>query len=482
MATNSRCGVIIMAAGQGKRMLSAQPKVLNEIGGKSLLAHILTRVKEGAPKAPIAVVVGFGKEEIERAIQADPSFSDLKISFVFQPQQNGTGDAVKCAMESPWGESVAEQKLPILVLPGDLPLIPTDLIAQMSESMPVSQAVRLLTCDLHDPTGYGRIVRKGKAGGVLRIVEERDANLREKQISEVGASIYLFNCTFLKASLKHLVNRNSQKEYYLTDLIAQAVRAKKHIDVLRWHDSDDVRGVNNPWELALAGRILNERVVKELALQGVRFIDPMRTWINPSVQIAADVTVYPNVILCGGTVIGKGCTLGPGVFLKNTKVGEGVNIKAGTLAEDSVIEAGATVGPYANLRPGSVVGKETKIGNFVELKNSRIGQKTSIAHLSYVGDAEVGNGVNIGCGFVTCNFDGRVIEGERKHKTVIEDDVFVGSDCQTVAPIRVGRGAYIASGSTITEDVESEALAIARSRQVTKPHYARKLKGSKESS
>ena len=284
----------------------------------------------------------------------------------------------------------------------------------------------------------------------------------------------------MKYGLQKLSNKNAQGEYYLTDLIAQASRSKKKIDVLHWSNPEDLRGVNDPWELAQAGRMLNERCIRDWALKGVKFIHPWATWVDLSVELEEDAVIHPGTILSGTTKVTRGATIGPRCVLKNVAVGKGANVKTGTVGEDSVIGDGASVGPYAHLRPGSVVGADAKIGNFVELKKARIGERTSMAHLSYVGDAEVGKDVNIGCGFVTCNFDGRVIDGERKHRTVIEDDVFLGSDCQTIAPVKIGRGAYMASGSTITEDVEPEAMAIARSRQVNKPGYAKKLRASEE--
>jgi bifunctional UDP-N-acetylglucosamine pyrophosphorylase/glucosamine-1-phosphate N-acetyltransferase len=229
--------------------------------------------------------------------------------------------------------------------------------------------------------------------------------------------------------------------------------------------------------LALAARILNQRCIEGWANKGVRFIDPFHSYVGTEVVLSEEVTIHPGATLAGATRVGRGTVIGPNVILKDMIVGEGVNLKAGSVGESSKIEDGAQVGPYAHLRPESVVGKKAKIGNFVELKKAKIGAETSVAHLSYVGDAEVGAHVNIGCGFITCNFDGRVIDGQRKHKTVIEDGAFVGSDCQTIAPVRIGKGAYVASGSTVTEDVEAESLAIARSRQVNKPGYAKKLKG-----
>lgn len=472
-------GVIILAAGQGKRMRSSLPKVLHEIGGKPMIFHILSHVKKVVPEAMISVVVGHHREQVEAAILDNPEFAKLKITFVHQAEQKGTGHAARCVMDSAWGDQAVKSKSSVLVLPGDLPLITPELVRQMLEPLAKGDALRLMTCTLSEPTGYGRVVRRGKKGAVLRIVEERDASVREKEIHEVAVSIYTFQSSFLRYGLQRLSNKNSQGEYYLTDLVAQASRTGKKIDVLHWGSHEDLRGVNDPWELAQASTILNERCVRGWALQGVKFNSPLTTWIDLSVEIEEDARIDQGVILCGTTRVSRGAHIGPRCILKNVTVGENAVIRAGTVAEDSTIGAEAAVGPYAHLRPGSQVGAHAKIGNFVELKKTKIGENTSVAHLSYLGDAEVGKNVNIGCGFVTCNFDGRVIEGERKHRTIIEDQVFLGSDCQTVAPVRIGRGAYVASGSTITENVEAESLAIARARQVNKPGYAKKLRDQK---
>ncbi|OFZ53522.1 MAG: UDP-N-acetylglucosamine diphosphorylase/glucosamine-1-phosphate N-acetyltransferase [Bdellovibrionales bacterium RIFOXYC1_FULL_54_43] len=469
-------GVIILAAGLGKRMHSPLPKVLHEIGGQPLLCHLLDRVNEVLPKSSIAIVVGHQRETVEASIRSRPEYAALDLTFVHQPEQKGTGHAARCAMDSSWGEQILRKKGAVLILPGDLPLVPGSLIQQIAAPLRRAEVLRLLTSELPDPTGYGRVVRRGKKGGVLRIVEEKDATPREKTISEVAASIYLFQAAFLRFALQRLSNQNAQGEYYLTDLIAQASRTRKKHDILVWTHPEDLRGVNDPWELAIAGRILNERIVREWARRGAKFVDPLTTWIDVGVTLGAEAVISPGVILSGKTRIGARATLGPNVVLKDVTVGEGANVKTGTTAESSEIGERAQIGPYAHLRPESAVGIAAKIGNFVELKKTSIGDNSSVAHLSYLGDAQVGRNVNIGCGFVTCNFDGRIIDGQRKHRTVIEDDVFLGSDCQAVAPVRIGRGAYVASGSTITEDVEAESLAIARTRQVNKPGYARKLK------
>lgn len=473
-----------MAAGKGKRMRSSLPKVLHPICGQPILFHILDRVKElrsdagefPYEKLSVAVIVGHGKEEVTEAIKAHPLNDEIEISLVHQAEQKGTGHAVRCAMESKWGKERAAEKAPILVLPGDSPLMTTELLAQMLEPLKKGTALRLLTCRLPDPSGYGRIVRRGNAGDVLRIVEERDASDRENRIQEVGASVYCFDSGFLDTGLRGLKTKNAQGEYYLTDLVALAPKTRRKIEVLEWSNWEDLRGINNPWELAQAHAMLNERILKKHAMNGVRFLDARSVQIEASVKIAEGVEVFPGVMLRGQTVIEKDVILESNCFLTHATVRQRAHLKTGTVVEASEIKARAKLGPYAHLRPGSLVGEEAKIGNFVELKKSTVGEKSSIAHLSYLGDAEVGKRVNIGCGFVTCNFDGRVIEGQRKHKTVIEDDVFLGSDCQSVAPVRIGKGSYVASGSTITENVEPDSLAIARSRQVNKPGYAKKLR------
>jgi len=473
----SQFGAVILAAGLGKRMRSKLPKVLHEIAGKPLLYHVLKRVQEVAPHAPIGIVVGYARESVEAYIRQEPQFSKMQITFIFQSEQKGTGHAAQCAMESSWGKYCLKEKLPILVLPGDLPLISTQLLEAMTVPLKKGEGLRLLTCELAEPTGYGRVIRA--QSNVLRIVEEKDANPKERMIREVAVSIYFFDVSYLSWSLGKLSNKNAQGEYYLTDTIELAKKAKKTVAPYSWKNTDELRGVNDLWELCQAGKLLNESILRKWAILGVRFMDPSSTWIDATVELTAGVRVASGAILSGMTRVGADTEIGSGVVLKDVVVGEQVTIKVGTVAEKSQIGSNSNLGPYAHLRPESVVGSHVKIGNFVELKKARVGDNTSIAHLSYVGDAEIGKNVNIGCGFVTCNFDGRKIDGNRKHKTVIEDEVFLGSDCQTVAPVKVGKGAYVASGSTITEDVPSQALAIARSRQVNKLGYAEKLRDSK---
>jgi len=429
----------------------------------------------------IGMIVGHGREQVEKVVRAalkNDEFTSLKIEFLIQAEQKGTGHAVRSAMDTAWGRERVSKNTPILVLPGDSPLVPAELITAMVAPLEKGAPLRLLTCELPDPKGYGRIVRAGgkSSGKVLKIVEEKDASPKEKKIHEVAVSIYLFDGKFLGASLPKLNTKNAQGEYYLTDLIAIGAKGKK-VSTLLWGNPEDVRGVNDLWELSLVERTLGLRIIEAHARNGVRFLDPWSVLIESSVRIGEGVRIHRGVVLRGDTLIGNRVDIGSNTVLRSVRVGDDVELKAGCYCQDSVIGARAKVGPYAHLRPESFVGSDSKIGNFVELKKTTIGEKSSVAHLSYLGDAKVGDRVNIGCGFVTCNFDGRVIDGSRKHVTVIGDDCFIGSDCQAVAPVEIGHGAYIASGSTITRDVEPEALAIARARQENKPGYAKKLKG-----
>ncbi len=472
----SNIGVLVLAAGLGKRMRSSIPKVLHDLAGKPLIFHVLNQVQKVCPEASIGIVVGHGRELVEEYIQNEPVFAGLSIHLIQQAEQKGTGHAARCALESEWGSERVQKDSPILVLPGDLPLISESLIREMIAPLAAKSPLRALTCQLSHPTGYGRIVRGSESHKVVRIVEEKDATPKEREIQEVATSIYFFESKFLGRSLPALSANNAQKEYYLTDLVSMASQGGLEVSTLLWSDVDQLRGVNDPWELAQARQIFNENCIKNWAVQGVQFLNPGSVRIECLVTLGSEVVIDSGVVLQGRTQIGDRCKIGPHSVLKDVTVLSDAMIRAGTVAEESVVGSFAQVGPNAHLRPGTEIGPHAKIGNFVELKKTRVGESTSIAHLSYLGDAEVGARVNIGCGFVTCNFDGRVIDGQRKHRTVIEDDVFLGSACQVVAPLRVGRGAYVASGSTLTEDVEAGSLAIARARQVNKLDYAKKLR------
>lgn len=435
---------IILAAGQGKRMHSDLPKVVHSVMGRPMVLHVYHQLKKADPKASICVVIGHGREEVKKC------FTGLDVSFAVQEQQLGTGHAVQQALNSPWGKKIGKD--PVLVLSGDTPLITSEAINAIAGEKLGKTVVRMLTTQLDNPTGYGRVIRKGKS--VKAVVEQKDATPAQQKIREVNTGVYLFDSGFLNANINLIKNKNAQKEFYLPDLFEIAVKKKKPVEGVIYSESRDLSGVNNPWELSLANQIMASRINKGHAMNGVFFTDPGEVWIDIDVEIAPGTKIEPNVILRGKTVIGSR-----------------VHLKAGSIITDSRVDSDASVGPYAHIRPDSHVGQGAKIGNFVELKKAHIGEKTSISHLSYVGDAEVGSRVNIGCGFVTCNYDGK-----NKHKTIIEDEVFMGSDCQVVAPLKVGHGAYIASGSTLTQDVPAGSLAIARSRQENKLDYAKKFK------
>ena len=453
-------------------MKSDIPKVLMNAAGIPIVLRIVRQVQAALPDSPVAIVVGTARKQIEECLRLDSWIDWARIQFVDQLEPLGTGHAVRCALESSW---TSENRCSdYLILPGDTPLLTKELLVQMAKKLSPTHHCRMLSCELINPTGYGRVVHRGKK---LSIVEEKDASPEERLIREVVVSVYLFSKDFLTKALSLIRPTNAQKEYYLTSVFDSGIsRQESGIEVLGWKDSDDVRGVNNLWELGEASELLNLRVVKKWALEGVYFEDLKSVEIADEVTLEASVHISRGVILRGNTKIGRGTRVGSNVHLLDVIVGENVVLKTGTIAQDSIIGHSATLGPYAHLRPKCRVGNHVKIGNFVELKNTQVAENTSISHLSYLGDATVGKNVNIGCGFVTCNFDGRTINGKRKHETWIEDDVFLGSDCQAIAPIRIGKGSFVASGSTLTEDVEAGALAIARSRQIIKKGYAKKFK------
>lgn len=474
--------VVVLAAGLGKRMKSMVPKVLHELSGKPILFHILEKIQKVLPESPLALVVGFGKERIAQAVASCQKFSQMKISFVEQVEQHGTGDAMRYVMDSPWAEKLVQNDESVLVLPGDCPLISEELIRAVTEPLHSGSVLRIVTAIQEDPTGYGRIIRKKEKGknGVFKIVEDADATAQQKNIREMNAAIYLFEGYFLKESIHELTPKNAQGEYYLTDLIQLAHDERRVIEDICWSKGKEVIGINDGWELAQTECEENLRIIQNWAKKGVIFINYYSVIIEGDVIFEGSALVHPGAQILGTSRIGVDAEIGSFTVLKDSEIGARVKLLPGCMIESSRIYEGAQVGPYAHLRPESVIGKNSRIGNFVELKKTQVGESTNIAHLSYLGDATVGMNVNIGCGFVTCNYDGRVIQGERKHKTVIEDQVFVGSDCQAIAPVLIRKGAYIASGSTITEDVEPDSFAIARSRQINKPGYAKKLRGKPE--
>lgn len=441
-----KLNAIILAAGEGTRMKSKTPKVLHKVVGKSMVEHVMdAALAVGADKT--VVVVGSGKEQVESYL------AHLNVQFVHQAERLGSGHAViVCDQEIEADEDV-------LILCGDTPLISEKTLRKLiQEHREADNACTVLTAELENPFGYGRIVRDSK-GQVLKIVEQKDADNETLSIKEINSGMYCFKGALLKQYLKEIKNDNAQGEYYLTDMLELLNQAGYKVGTTVIEDFDDTRGVNNRLQLAECEQIFRKRINEHWMTEGVTFIDPAQTYIDKDVLIGRDTILYPGTSLKGKTVIGEDCVLGPNAHLENVTLSDRVTIKESTLT-DSSVGACTTVGPYAYVRPGCQIGSDVKIGDFVEVKNAKIGNCTKISHLTYVGDAEVGERVNLGCGVVFVNYDGK-----NKAKTYVEDDCFVGCNVNLISPVRVGEGSYVAAGSTITKDVPSGALGVARERQ-----------------
>src|SRR5438067_837788 len=436
--------VIIMAAGLGTRMKSRTAKVLHRAAGRPLIDYVVDLAQEVSGRPPV-VVVGHQHEAVEQHLGD-------RARYALQEKQLGTGHAVQQALQNldPKGKN-------ILILSGDVPLTrPETLQRLLDEHERSGNALTLVTMQLDDPALYGRIIRDAN-GAVTRIVEARDADEKQRQIREVNAGIYLFDGQHLSDNLRRLSTNNTQGEYYLTDLIAMLRDSGERVGALLLDNPVEAFGVNSRAELASVEGEIQRRVIARLMAEGVTFRNPETVAIDSMVTIGSDTVIYPFVTIEGNTRIGTGCVIEPSVPLNNVTIGNDAHVKTGTVAEDTVIEDEATVGPYAHLRPGTRLGKHVKVGNFVETKKAIFGEGAKASHLSYIGDADVGADVNIGAGTITCNYD-----GVNKHKTILEDGVFIGSDTQLVAPVRVGRGAYVGAGSTITKDVPPDSLALSR--------------------
>ncbi|MCH8274733.1 MAG: bifunctional UDP-N-acetylglucosamine diphosphorylase/glucosamine-1-phosphate N-acetyltransferase GlmU [Armatimonadetes bacterium] len=445
---------IVLAAGKGTRMKSALPKALHRLCGLPMAEHVGRAMIEAGVERPI-MVVGYGAERVKAELGD-------KYEYVVQEEQNGTGHA--CLMALP---ALGNRDGPILVAPGDAPLITGEALASLTgAALEHSAQCALATCEMSDPTGYGRVVRDD-SGRPVRIVEEADADDSQKQIGEVCTSFYCFEPSVLRELLPQLGTENAKGEQYLTDLIALiAERGGKSV-TLKFEDARLLEGVNDRWQLASAAKALRLRVLKRLALDGVTVEDPDSTYVDAGVEIGEDTVIRPMTVVEGDTKIGSGCEIGPQTRVTECEIGDGCTVFMSHLNR-ARIGRGCRVGPFANLRPGTSLGERVKVGNYVEIKNAEVGEDASLAHLTYVGDATVGPRTNIGAGTIVCNYDGL-----KKHVTEIGADVFIGSNSTLVAPLKIGDGAMTAGGSVITEDVPNDALAIGRGRQVNKEGWAK---------
>jgi bifunctional UDP-N-acetylglucosamine pyrophosphorylase/glucosamine-1-phosphate N-acetyltransferase len=444
---------IILAAGQGTRMKSDIPKILHKVCGKEMIRYVIeASTKSGIDKN--IVVLGHGKEKVGYNIK------DMNVETVEQPIGDdlpyGTGCAVMAAEEFIGDEDM------VLILCGDGPLISEETLRSFIAYHEENQYVAtIMTAYLDNPTGYGRIVRK-EDGSIDKIVEEKDASEEIKKIKEINTGIYCFKGLDLKYALKKIKRDNSQNEYYLTDTIKVLNDEGAKVGAWVLEDAEDIKAVNDRVQLAEVSKIMQKRINQRHMYAGVTIIDPDTTYIDDTVKIGRDTVIYPNTYLEEGTVIGEFCKIGPDTRIIKSTICNNVTVENSKVVE-SFIDDGTCVGPFAYLRPGTCLGKNVKIGDFVEVKKSIIGDNSKSSHLAYIGDAEVGKGVNIGCGVVFVNYDGK-----QKHKTLVGDKAFIGSNSNLVAPLTVEEGAYVAAGSTITEDVKKGDLAIARARQVNK--------------
>lgn len=427
----SQLGVVVLAAGEGKRMRSRLPKVLHRAAGKPLVKHVLTAVSSLEP-ARVVVVTGHGAEQVQEYLGPD-------LLYANQPKQLGTADAVSKA-EHMLQDNIQD----VMVLCGDTPLLTAGTLQRLYE-MQADATITMLTTVISDPFGYGR-VKRDDGGKVTGIIEQADCSAKDAQIREINSGVYCFKSDWLWDRIR-LVKVSPKGEYYLTDLVAMAVDEGRQVQALCLADDAEVMGVNDRRQLAIAEEALRRRTAEELMLSGVTIVDPATAYIDDGVKIGMDTVIQPNTIIERGTVIGENCSIGPNSHLVDAVIGDGCRVWASVI-EKSEIGSGVTVGPFSHLRPGTKVADNVHIGNFSEIKGSAIGRRTHVGHFSYVGDAVIGSDVNIGAGTVTCNFD-----GVSKHQTTIGDGVFIGSDTMLVAPVKIGRNAKTGAGSVVTRDV-----------------------------
>jgi bifunctional UDP-N-acetylglucosamine pyrophosphorylase/glucosamine-1-phosphate N-acetyltransferase len=458
-----RLAIAIMAAGKGTRLKSKRPKVLHEIGGKPLLAHVIAAAAQIVTPADIFVIVGHEAERVKAAVGA------TGVQFVLQAEQLGTGHAIQCAREAVAGYDT------LLVLSGDAPLIRPETIARMRDfHFEELAAMTILTAAPEEPQGYGRVLRRSAGSPeVTAIVEQRALTPEQAKVREINSGIYAFATPTLFANIDRLASNNSQGELYLTDMAGLLVGVGARVVAIETPDATEVLGANTIAEMMQLDAALRAASARRLMAGGVTIFRPETVTIDAEVTVGADTVIEPFVQLLGKTNIGEDCRIRSYSVIENSALADGVLVRQGCIIADSTIEAGAMIGPYSHIRPGSEIGEGAHVGNFVETKKVKLGKGSKANHLTYLGDAEIGSGVNIGAGTITSNYD-----GINKHTTRIGNDVFVGSDSTLVAPISIGDGAFIGAGSCVTEDVPADALALGRGRQVTKLDWA-KTKGPK---
>lgn len=463
--------IIILAAGKGTRMNSELPKVLHKVAGQAMLSHVIETAQQLSPDA-IHVVIGHGSALVKESIHND-------VTWCLQEQQLGTGHAVQQALPN-----IKNDQQNVLILYGDVPLLKTETLQQLIDELSDKQLV-LLSALLEDPTGYGRIVRAGEndahanatysQGDVQRnsnnqnttrnvqaIVEQKDADQKTLLIKEINSGILAAQAGDLKDWLANVSNNNAQQEYYLTDCIALAVKNKQKVEAIICNDEDEILGVNNKLHLAQVERLLQASIADQLMTDGVTLIDPARIDVRGKLQTGKDVEIDINSVFIGNNVLGDGVSIGANAVVINSTIEAGTTILANCHIENANIGKNCDLGPFARIRPDTVLAENVKVGNFVEIKKANVKTGSKINHLSYIGDSDVGKNVNIGAGTITCNYD-----GANKHRTTIGDNVFVGSDTQFVAPVTIGDGATIGAGSTITKDSPEQKLTLARSKQIS---------------
>lgn len=461
MSEPARVAAVVLAAGQGTRMKSARAKVLHEVADRPMLAWSVAAALEAGVERAV-VVVGHDREAVEADVRA--RYAPDRVTTAVQPEQRGTGDAVRCGLTALEGFEGR-----VLITYGDCPLARAETLhALIAAGAAGKEPLAMLTGTLDDPTGYGRIIRD-HSGNVIAIREHRDCSPDELALREVNPGVYSIDAAFLRRALAHLGTGNAQGELYLTDVVAIAAREGGVVDVRG--DMRELQGINDRWQLADADRAMRARILQSLAMSGVTVRAPETTFVGADVEIAQDVTLEPGVVLRGRCRIGAGARIDVGCVLTDVVVEAGAYLKPYTIATESRIGERAQVGPFSHLRPASDLGPDVHVGNFVETKKTSMARGSKANHLAYLGDGIVGEEVNVGAGTIFCNYD-----GYQKHTTILEDGAFVGSDSQLIAPVRVGKNAYVATGTTVTKDVPADGLAISRVRQQNKDGYAPRLR------